>query len=85
VHAPLVFDIIDSWKELSIARCIYHTRPPDGRVHTTRPANIVEAEERRRERFQTPKPPADPLTVPREETYPIFPMTLDLRFPGRVS
>ena len=51
VHAPLVFDIIDRWKERSIGRCIYHAAPPDGRVYTARPANAAEAEERRRERF----------------------------------
>ena len=52
VHAPLVFDLIDLWKERSVGRCIYHTKPPDGRVYTARPADAAEAEDRRRERFQ---------------------------------
>ena len=47
VHAPLVFDIIDRWKERSIGRCTYHTRPPDGQMHTARPVNATEAEGRR--------------------------------------
>ena len=45
VHAPLVFDIIDRWKERSIGRCTYHAGPPDGRVYTARPANAAEAED----------------------------------------
>ncbi len=38
VHAPLVFDLIDGWKDRSIGRCIYHTTPPNGRVYTARPS-----------------------------------------------
>jgi uncharacterized protein (DUF2126 family) len=82
VHAPLVFDLIDRWKERSIGRCVYHTRPPDGRIDTSRPANAVEAEYRRRERFQQSKPPSSPMAVPKEEINPICPITLDLRLPG---
>ena len=36
VHAPLVFDIIDRWKERSIGRCTYHTRAT-GRRRCTPP------------------------------------------------
>ena len=85
VHTPLVFDIIDRWKERSIGRCTYHTRPPDGRIDTARPANATEAEGRRRERFQQSKALSGPMEAPEEETNPISPITLDLRLPGLVS
>jgi uncharacterized protein (DUF2126 family) len=81
LHVPLVFDIIDSWKERSIGRCIYHVGTPDGRSYTTRPVNAAEAKERRLERFQRADPPPDTIAMPVEETNTVFPMTLDLRMP----
>jgi uncharacterized protein (DUF2126 family) len=81
VHAPLIFDIIDSWKERSIGRCAYHVGSPDGRAYTARPVNATEAASRRRQRFQKRDPETGLMTVPEEEPNPIFPMTLDLRFP----
>jgi uncharacterized protein (DUF2126 family)/transglutaminase-like putative cysteine protease len=82
VHAPLVFDIIDRWKERSIGRCIYHVDPPDGRTYTARPLNAQEAEDRRLERFQKCDPAPGTIAAPEEEINPIFPMTLDLRLPA---
>jgi uncharacterized protein (DUF2126 family)/transglutaminase-like putative cysteine protease len=82
VHAPLVFDIIDLWTERSIGRCTYHAGPPDGRMYTGRPVNAAEAEGRRQERFQKSGQTHGQMLAPEEETNPIFPMTLDLRFPG---
>jgi uncharacterized protein (DUF2126 family) len=79
VHTPLVFDIIDRWKERSIGRCTYHTGPPDGRPYTARPTNAREAEERRRERFQGSGHTLGPMAAPEQESDPIFPLTLDLR------
>jgi len=81
VHAPLIFDIIDSWRERSIGRCAYHVGSPDGRAYTARPVNATEAANRRRQRFQKSDPTPALMTAPEEETNPIFPMTLDLRFP----
>ena len=81
VHTPLLFDLIDTWKNRSIARCTYFAGPPDGTMHTTRPRNEEEARARRLERFQVSEPPADPMPSPAEEINPVFPMTLDLRFP----
>jgi uncharacterized protein (DUF2126 family) len=81
VHAPLVFEIIDGWNERSIARCTYRVGPPEGREYTSRPGNATEAEQRRLERFQVSDPAPGPMTAPKEETNPIFPMTLDLRLP----
>jgi uncharacterized protein (DUF2126 family) len=79
VHTPLVFDIIDRWKERSIGRCTYHAGPPGGRKYTARPVNSREAEERRLERFQESGHTHDPMVAPEQESNPIFPFTLDLR------
>jgi uncharacterized protein (DUF2126 family) len=82
VHAPLVFDIIDRWKDSSMGRCIYHATPPDGRVYQERPGSAAEAEQRRRERFQEAAPVAGVMAAPEEEVNPSFPLTLDLRLPA---
>jgi uncharacterized protein (DUF2126 family)/transglutaminase-like putative cysteine protease len=82
VHTPLTFDLIDTWQERSVARCTYYAGPPDGRVHTARPANATEAKERRLERFVVSTPPAQRMAAPAEEHTPIFPITLDLRWPA---
>jgi uncharacterized protein (DUF2126 family)/transglutaminase-like putative cysteine protease len=82
VHAPLVFDMIDRWKERSIGRCTYYAGPPGGRIYTARPANAAEAKERRLERFEVSAAGAGAMEVPEEETNPVFPMTLDLRRPA---
>jgi uncharacterized protein (DUF2126 family)/transglutaminase-like putative cysteine protease len=81
VHAPLIFDIIDRWKERAIGRCAYHVGSPDGRAYTARPVNAAEAADRRQQRFQKSDPATGLIAVPEEETNPIFPMTLDLRLP----
>jgi uncharacterized protein (DUF2126 family) len=80
VHALLVFDIVDRWKDRSIGRCTYQVGPPAGRTYTARPFNAGEAAERRLERFQNSHAPPGSMTMP-DETNPIFPMTLDLRLP----
>jgi uncharacterized protein (DUF2126 family) len=82
VHAPLVFTIIDRWKERSIGGCTYHAVPPDGRVYTTRPADAAEAKERRMVRFEVAAVTPGAMAIPVEESNPVFPMTLDLRLPA---
>ena len=82
VHTPLVFDIIDRWKERSIGRCTYHARPPDGHAYTARPVSATEAEDRRQKRFEKSNHAPATMKVPEEESNPIFPMTLDLRLPA---
>jgi uncharacterized protein (DUF2126 family)/transglutaminase-like putative cysteine protease len=82
VHTPLVFDLIDTWKDSSVGRCTYFAGPPDGGVYTTRPVNAVEAKERRLQRFQVSAVPTEPIATPPDEENPIFPMTLDLRWPA---
>jgi uncharacterized protein (DUF2126 family) len=81
VHTPLTFDLIDTWKNRSVARCTYFAGPPDGTVHTTRPREAEEARARRMQRFQVSEPPSEPMARPEEEKNSFFPMTLDLRFP----
>ena len=78
VHAPLIFDIIDCWKERSVGRCVYHVGSPDGRPYTSRPVNATEAADRRRQRFQESDPTPGLMGAPEKEANPIFPMTLDL-------
>ena len=86
VHTPLVFDLLEidapgATECRVLARCTYFAGPPDGSVHTTRPRDAEEARARRQERFVLSAPPAGLVTLPPEERNPIFPMTLDLRFP----
>jgi uncharacterized protein (DUF2126 family)/transglutaminase-like putative cysteine protease len=82
VHTPLAFDLIDTWAERVAGRCAYHAGPPDGTIYTTRPANATEARERRLKRFQVNEPPSGPIAAPANELNPVFPMTLDLRWPA---
>jgi uncharacterized protein (DUF2126 family)/transglutaminase-like putative cysteine protease len=79
VHAPLVFDIFDTWNQRSIGGCTYHVAHPGGRNHTAFPVNAYEAEGRRSARFfklgHTPGPMAVTATQRNERA----PFTLDLR------
>ena len=83
IHAPLVFDVIDTWNQRSVAGCTYYVVHPTGRSFETFPVNAFEAEARRlgrfsdsghRHGFQAPVP---------ERASQELPCTLDLRWSPR--
>jgi uncharacterized protein (DUF2126 family)/transglutaminase-like putative cysteine protease len=83
VHAPLTFDIVDTWSKHSVGGCEYHVAHPGGLSYENLPVNSFEAESRRLSRFKamghTPGPmvvPPATINVPGSRE---FPFTRDLR------
>jgi len=79
VHAPLTFDLVDTWMERSLGGCQYHVSHPGGLAHENFPVNAYEAEGRRLARFVRMGHTPRHVAVDTPERNPNFPFTLDLR------
>ena len=82
-HAPLTFDLYDTWSKRAVAGAQYNVAHPGGLNYVTYPVNAYEAQSRRVSRFaqmgHTPglwHVPSASIELPLNQE---FPLTLDLR------
>ena len=79
VHAPLTFDLVDTWMKRSAGGCQYHVAHPGGLSHEAFPVNSFEAESRRLARFFRIGHTPGGIELSPEPHGAEFPFTLDLR------
>jgi uncharacterized protein (DUF2126 family) len=79
VHAPLIFDVYDTWNGRAVAGFTYHVSHPGGLAYDQRPRNAMEAESRRQTLFVPMGHSPGPTAPAPVEVNPLLPLTLDLR------
>jgi uncharacterized protein (DUF2126 family)/transglutaminase-like putative cysteine protease len=83
IHAPLTFDMVDTWMKRSLGGCQYHVTHPGGLSYASFPVNAYEAESRRLSRFgamgHTPGQMIVPAATIGVAGSKEFPFTRDLR------
>jgi uncharacterized protein (DUF2126 family) len=83
IHAPLTFDIVDTWMKRSVGGCRYHVTHPGGLSYETLPVNAFEAESRRLSRFAAMGHSPGTISAAAPTVHVAgsreFPFTLDLR------
>ncbi len=79
VHAPLTFDLYDTFSSRSVGGFVYHVAHPGGRSFDNQPINDLEAEGRRLARFIPHGHHSGTYTPAAARMSPSHPLTLDLR------